>query len=208
MHVLWLIFQGLMVGFVMSTPPGPVAFFCIKKALQKTTQKEAWIAAFGASLADVFLSFAAACGMGFFHIFFETHAIELRIGGSLLVIGIGCFLLLSKPRPEKTTPSSLTKGTVFSFSFFVTLLNPFAFMAFAAIFSTLHLENLEAYASLLPLVGGVFIGATFWWSFLIFLSTRGQTYFNFYLEKTWLIHKGTGGVLCFLGISTLFYSFI
>jgi arginine exporter protein ArgO len=203
MHFLWIFFQGLMVGFVMAAPLGPVAFFCIKRALQKEIEI-AWIAGIGAALADIFLSFAAACGMGFFHDLLMTHAFKLRIGGSLLVTGIGFFLLFSKPRTQGEGLNVFTKSAVFSFSFFVTLFNPLTFMAFAAIFSALHLENLDTYHALFPLTGGVFAGALLWWSLLILFSSLGRNRFT--IEKTVLIHKGTGGILCVLGIGMLVYS--
>jgi threonine/homoserine/homoserine lactone efflux protein len=205
---MFFLFKGFLLGFIMSTPVGPIAILCIRRTMIRG-RLNGILTGLGAATADAFYGGVAAFGakwisdpliryMGWFQF----------LGG--IVLGFLAYNLFKSNKPMKELKLAKASGvkTYFS-SILLTLSNPGTIFSFLAIF-TMFQFGIKDSQSALILTGGVFLGAVTWW---LFLSTLTLRFHNLLSEKT--IHKinvaSATGLLLFAivaftkGAHTLFF---
>ncbi len=158
-----LFLKGLIVGFCLAAPVGPIAALCVQRTIAKR-----WISGLvsglGAAVADAFYGAVAAFGATMISEFLiSERAWMQRIGGVILIF-MGLRLFLTKPAEEKAAPAGNgnARGLTGDFlsTFFLTLTNPMTFVAFAAVFTTMGIGAVRGHPILTTeLVGGVFLGS-------------------------------------------------
>jgi threonine/homoserine/homoserine lactone efflux protein len=167
MDIIYL-YKGLIIGFSIAAPVGPIGILCIKRTLSMGR----WIgliSGMGAASADAIYGCIAAFGLTFISNFLIHQQIWLRLigGGFLCYLGIKIFF--SKPVDSTAQSSNLSMLNAYGSTFFLTLTNPLTILSFAAIFAGLGLaEESGNYLSATITVLGVFLGSACWW---ILLST-------------------------------------
>ncbi len=163
--------QGLIIGFSIAAPVGPIGILCIRRTLAEGRQS-GFVSGLGAATADAVYGCIAGFGLTFIATFLIEQSQWLRLigGGFLLYLGIRTFL--SRPSPVDNSSSSLD-GSVnltgnYLSTFFLTLTNPLTILSFAAIFAGLGVGSTSSgdYASAVILVAGVFLGSGSWWFLL------------------------------------------
>jgi threonine/homoserine/homoserine lactone efflux protein len=175
-----LFFKGIAVGFLMSTPVGPIAVLCIQRTLNQG-KIHGMVSGLGAATADVIYSLIAVCGLTFITNFLIKEQIWLRLGGGIFLCYMGLRVFWSKPVQRAVSGNNISYIGNYVSAFFLTLANPATFLAFAAIFAGLGLVGAAGhYASAGLLIGGVFIGSGLWWFILsgvtgIFLEKLGYS---------------------------------
>lgn len=163
-HNLFWLGKGIVLGFGISMPVGPMGILCIQRAL-----KQGWragiLTGLGAATADMLYAILAAFGLHFVAEFLTRHGHMLRIvGGTLLVLfGIRIFYTADAQKKEKNSQGASLYG-LYSSAFLLTFTNPVTVFMFTALFAGLgvndpHVTNLEAG----QLVGGVFLGSFMWY---------------------------------------------
>jgi threonine/homoserine/homoserine lactone efflux protein len=157
-------FKGVMLGFAIAAPVGPIGVLCIRRTLHYGR----WSGLFsglGAAFADVVYGLIAFLGLNLLSDFLLSWQYWLRIGGGIFLIFWGVKIFLSKPQ-EKT--NSVTHGTYvkdFISTFLLTLSNPLTIFAFLAIFAGLGVvKNVTNHGGWLIL--GIFLGSCLWWMIL------------------------------------------
>lgn len=168
-HLLILFLKGILVGFVIAAPVGPIGILCIRRTLSGRYVL-GLVTGLGAGLADTFYGSIAAFSLATIADFIEHYNFYLRFFGGILLIWIGLSIFWAPPRQneddnggESTLLQAVTSG------FFLTLSNPITLLVFAAAFAALGVEPMnDSFFQALFLVIGVFTGATGWW---ISLST-------------------------------------
>ena len=95
MNFLYLI-NGIIIGFSASVPLGPIGLICIQKTLNGK-RINGIISGFGAAMADTFFAIIAAFGISAVHNFIQTQQLYLRIGGGLILLGLGLKFFLTNP---------------------------------------------------------------------------------------------------------------
>jgi threonine/homoserine/homoserine lactone efflux protein len=196
-----LFFKGLLVGFLISTPVGPIGVLCIQRTLNKG-KLHGIVSGLGAATADAVYGFIAAFGLTFVSNFLVKEQMWLRLAGGIFLcyMGVRVFLFKSEQRTAPGDSTSYFRDYVSMF--FLTLTNPITFFAFAATFAGLGLVSLiEHHIAALLLVAGIFVGAGLWW---LILSGITATFLGklLYSRPAWL-NKISGIVIVVFGLFVL-----
>jgi len=156
--------EGLMLGFAIAAPVGPIGVLCIRRTLQYG-RLSGFYSGLGAAFADMFYGLIAFFGITLLSDFLLSVQYWLRIGGGIFLIFWGIRIFLSKPRDQN---KPITHGTYvkdFFSTFFLTLSNPLTIFAFLAIFAGLGVvKNVASGGAWLIL--GIFLGSCLWWLIL------------------------------------------
>lgn len=191
-------FQGIVLGFSISAPVGPIGLLCIRRTLVYGL-KVGFLSGVGAALADGIFSFIAAFGVTVVSGFLLEHRTLLQIMGSVFLLGFGFFTFRSRPNEQgdKLKSDSFSRNACLS-TFFLTLTNPMTMMAFAAVFAGMGIGAAHDYRQATVVVCGVFSGSLLWWSMLSHAVNRLRTRFD--ENRLVWINRLSGTVIMVLGI--------
>ena len=165
MEITYLL-KGLLIGFSIAAPVGPIGILCIKRTLS-SGRLMGLVSGLGAASADALYGCVAAFGLTFIANFLINQQLWLRLVGGLFLCYLGIKTFISNPSTEAVQPQQLTVLGAYGSTFFLTLTNPVTILSFAAIFAGLGLvEGGINYASAAAIVLGVFLGSAAWWFFL------------------------------------------
>lgn len=190
-----LFFKGMLVGFIIAAPVGPIGVLCIRRTLAGSYAL-GLATGFGAGLADTFYGAVAGFSLASVADFIKNNDFYLRLFGGILLGWIGFSILRAPPRQsnaeseeETTLLSSLTSA------FLLTVSNPLTLIVFAAAFSAMGIAPLEdSFSQALVLVVGVFVGANAWW---LSLSTTVHFMHHKLSDRQLLwINRSSGIMLC------------
>ncbi|MCP4329529.1 MAG: LysE family transporter [Alphaproteobacteria bacterium] len=169
---LALFIKGLIVGFVIAAPVGPVNILCIHRTLT-VGRRSGLISGVGAALADTFFGIIAAFGLTLIADFLIAQQFWLRTIGGIIIITLGIRALFYKPKPPGSVERRWHKRIAgdFTSTFALTITNPITIFSFVAIFATANAVVPEDdLSAALALIAGVFVGSQMWWSTLTFGS--------------------------------------
>ncbi len=185
-----LFVKGLIVGFCLAAPVGPIAALCVQRTISKRWVS-GLVSGLGAATADALYGTVAAFGATIISEFLITeHAWLQRIGGGILLL-LGVRLLLVKMKEREGSVDG--KGLVgdFASTFVLTLTNPMTFVAFAAVFTTMGIGAVHGRPILTAeLVSGVFAGSFLWWAILCGGAHAVRHHFD--IRKLTLVNRATG----------------
>jgi threonine/homoserine/homoserine lactone efflux protein len=153
--------KGLIIGFAMAVPIGPVGILCIRKTLAEGHSR-GLIIGLGAATADSLYGGIAAFGLTFVSDVIASESFWLRLvgGGLLLFLGIRTF---RAKRKDSIIPFD-NKGLLGSYvsALLLALTNPVTIFAFVAVFAAFGLGHKLIVISACILVLGVFTGSCLW----------------------------------------------
>jgi len=165
MEITYLL-KGLIIGFSIAAPVGPIGILCIKRTLS-SGRLVGLVSGLGAASADALYGCVAAFGLTFIANFLINQQLWLRLLGGLFLCYLGIKTFISKPAGEGGQSQQLTVLGAYGSTFFLTLTNPLTILSFAAVFAGLGLvEEGIKYASAAVIVLGVFLGSAAWWFIL------------------------------------------
>jgi len=158
--------RGLIIGFSIAAPVGPIGVLCIRRTLAEG-RASGLVSGLGAATADATYGCIAGFGLTFISNFLVSQQVWLRLIGGVFLCYLGLKVLLAKPAEQ----AALAKGNglvgAYASTFFLTLTNPMTILSFAAIFAGLGLASTSGnYMTAGVLVLGVFIGSALWWLIL------------------------------------------
>ena len=169
MEVIFLL-KGLIIGFAMAVPIGPIGIMSIRKTLAEGHTR-GLIIGLGAATADAFYGSIAAFGLTFVSDVIASQHLWLRLigGGLLLFLGIRTF----RAKRKDTVVPFDDKGLLGSYisSFLLALTNPVTIFAFVAVFAAFGLGHRLNIISACILVVGVFAGSCLWFLALGYVAT-------------------------------------
>ncbi len=162
----WLLLSGLLIGFSVAAPVGPIGVLCIRRTLAEGPL-HGLVSGLGAATADALYGCIAAFGLTFISNMLVQQQMGLRvIGGSFLCV-LGVRTILAKPSEKQTNGKKLGLAGAYGSTFLLTLTNPVTILSFAAVFASLGTgSNSGDYGSAALLVLTVFIGSASWWLIL------------------------------------------
>lgn len=189
--------KGLMVGFIIAAPVGPVGIMCIHRTIAQG-KLAGYVSGLGATIADTFYGAVAAFGLSFLAAELLSHQFWLRsIGGTVLcLIGLRSLLARHVPAPAAAAREKLVGD--FASAFFVTLTNPITVLSFAAVFAAIGIADVGEKARWgAALIAGVFTGAAAWW----FLLTSLAGLFRRLVSDVGVlwINRGSGAIILVFG---------
>lgn len=224
MNTAEFFFKGLVAGFLVAAPVGPVAVMCIHRTIAHG-RLAGYICGLGATLADTVFGAIAALGLGFLAAELIANQDWFRIGGGILVVGLGARLALSRhltrraeaqereeeeeeAEEEDEAPATAPGledhigNLVAAFAIMIT--NPITVVSFAAVFATIDIAEIgERTMWTLALIAGVFVGGALWWTILITLSSLFRERIN---ESGILwVSRGAGVLILAFGMVILFF---
>jgi len=168
--LLTLFLKGLVIGFVIAAPVGPINIMCVRRTIVHG-RMAGLVSGFGAALADTLLGAIAIFGLAFVTQFVIEERFWLALAGAIFLAILGV-RSLSKPPPKLVSardPTSLIGD--FTSTLFLTLSNPITILSFFGIFAAFGVNPEEMigpdnWVALL----GVFAGAMAWWLTVIGLA--------------------------------------
>jgi threonine/homoserine/homoserine lactone efflux protein len=165
------VLKGMIIGFSIAAPVGPIGVLCIRRTLAEG-RAYGLVSGLGAATADGFYGTIAALGLTLVSSFLIDQANWLRlIGGAYL-----CYLGLKtiRSRPAERAAEAKGRGLLgaYTSTLFLTLTNPLTIFAFAAIFAGVGAEAAAGNTlGALNVVLGVFLGSAAWWLILVTLTS-------------------------------------
>lgn len=161
-----LYLRGIMLGFAIAAPVGPIGVLCIRRTLA-SGRLYGLLSGIGAATADAVYGTIAAFGLTVVSHFLLGQQFWLQILG-------GCFLFLLGIRSWRSAVSDMPSrgasqtrqlfGTYLT-TLVLTLTNPMTILSFVSIFAGVGLSA-GNFQSSVSLVFGVFCGSAIWWLLL------------------------------------------
>lgn len=193
--------KGIVLGFSIAAPVGPIGVLCIRKTLQ-FGRSAGFFSGLGAASADAVYAIIAAFGLTIISNFLLAGQFWIRLIGSLFLLYLGSKTFIAKPASQSKNIPHTTLVNDFVSTFFLTITNPMTILSFLAIFAGLGLSNIQGdYTQSSALVLGVFLGSAIWWLIL----SEGMTLFRKKVSQnvmTW-INRIAGLIILGFGIGTM-----
>jgi len=161
-----LLLKGLLIGFSIAAPVGPIGILCIRRAMAEG-RLSGFISGLGAASADAVYGMVAALGLTWISGFLIDQQMWIHLLGGLFLCYLGVTTFVAPTSPPTATQRKQGFLAAFVSTFFLTLTNPITILSFAAIFAGMGLSAVAGgYLSGVLLVMGVFLGSTLWWVLL------------------------------------------
>jgi threonine/homoserine/homoserine lactone efflux protein len=186
-----LFIRGLVIGFSIAAPVGPIGVLCIRRTLANG-RLSGFLSGLGAATADACYGSVAALGLTFISTILIEQQIWLRLVGGVFLCYLGLRTFFERPAgsvsslplappagdfelgtiQDASPPSARALMADYASTFLLTLTNPLTILSFAAIFAGLGVwDTGGSAASAMLLVLGVFCGSASWW---LVLSTAAD----------------------------------
>lgn len=158
--------KGLIIGFAIAAPVGPIGVLCIQRSLHDGF-KIGLMTGIGAALADGTYGIVAGFGLTAVSSLLIAHQFWIRLIGGLFLIYLGMKLFFKTPPKRLTGRSDHSAWHACATTFLLTLANPATILSFIAIFAGLGVgtEN-PNYIQAIMLVLGITLGSALWWLLL------------------------------------------
>jgi threonine/homoserine/homoserine lactone efflux protein len=192
-----LFLKGLVIGFSIAAPVGPIGILCIRRSL-RDGMATGFMAGLGAATADA--AYGAVAGFGLTAIsgflIGQRSWIGLLGGAFLCYLGVRTFL--SKPAEASAPEKGVRLLAVYASTLLLTLANPATILSFVVIFAALGLGASADYPAASSLVLGVFLGSALWWLIL----SGGASMLRSRVNPAWMraINRLSGALLVGFGI--------
>jgi threonine/homoserine/homoserine lactone efflux protein len=165
------ILKGMIIGFSIAAPVGPIGVLCIRRTLAEG-RAYGLVSGLGAATADAFYGTIAALGLTLISSFLIDQANWLRLIGGAYLCYLGIKTIRSKPAERAAEAKGRGLLGAYTSTLFLTLTNPLTIFAFAAIFAGVGAEVAGGNTlGALTIVLGVFLGSAAWWLILVTLTS-------------------------------------
>lgn len=163
---LGLFLRGLIIGFSIAAPVGPIGVLCIRRTLTGG-RASGFLSGLGAATADALYGCVAGFGLTVISAFLVDQRLWIQMIGGVFLLALGIKVLRATPAEHAAAASG--QGLVASYvsTFFLTITNPMTILSFAGIFAALGVADTGGDPSAAALlVLGVFTGSAAWWLIL------------------------------------------
>lgn len=161
-----ILFKGVLLGFSIAAPVGPIGVLCIRRTLADG-RAAGFVSGLGAATADAVYGAVAGFGLTIISDLLLGGSIWLRLVGGLFLGYLGARTFLSKPAEQGASATGNGLLGAYASTLFLTLTNPMTIFSFAAMFAGVGVAAEGGdYASAGLLVLGVFLGSALWWLIL------------------------------------------
>jgi len=165
-------FPGFFLGFVLSSPFGPVGLICLRRTLAQGTSA-GLVSASGISLAYAFWAYAVIHGLTRVSCWIEQEKAILEGGIGLFFLLYGLHGTLNTPATDYPTLRRRGKSTNFFSTFLVVFLNPGTCIMFAVFFTLFGMaKGRHGLLTSLETAFAVFCGSVSFWLLLSRILNR------------------------------------
>jgi threonine/homoserine/homoserine lactone efflux protein len=192
MEITNVLVQGVVLGFSIAAPVGPIAILLMRRTLNQGLFVGA-VSGLGAATADALYGAIVGFGLASLHNALIKMQFFLSILGGAFLVFLGIKTLFAKPSNQAAEPAS-GNGVAGAFisTFLLTLSNPMTLLAFAAVVTALGLKTGVDYPTAVSFVTGVFIGSAGWYLLLTALVSQARTKMN---ESAFRIVNQISGII-------------
>jgi threonine/homoserine/homoserine lactone efflux protein len=193
--------RGLIIGFSIAAPVGPIGVLCIRRTLAEG-RMSGLVSGLGAATADAIYGCIAAFGLTFISSILVSQQAWLRLIGGLFLCYLGLKTFLAKPAQQPASATGTGLIGAYASTFFLTLTNPMTILSFAAVYAGLGAGSASGdYVSAGLLVLGVFFGSSLWWLTL----SGGVGLFRARFRPHWLrwVNRISGTIITMFGLIAL-----
>lgn len=195
--ILTLLIKGIVIGFLVSIPLGPIGILVIQRTVNKS-RLAGLLSGMGAALSDTLYAVIAGFSLTFLIDFIREHEMIFQVFGALVVLALGIHIFFKNPVTDLRR-NKLKGNTHFQdiiSSFLVTFSNPLTVFVFLAVFTSsgVAVSMEKPYHSFFVILG-IFTGAFIWWFSLSGIVSLVKHKIN--LRILWWINK-TAGILIVL----------
>jgi threonine/homoserine/homoserine lactone efflux protein len=170
--------QGLLLGFAIAAPVGPIGLLCIQRTLNQG-RVTGLVSGMGAASADAVYGFIAAFGLTMISAFLLEQQLWLGIAGGLYLCYLGVRMALAAPATEAAVVEGNSLVAAYASTFMLTLTNPMTILFFVAVYAGAGLAaGVGDYVASTWLVIGVFLGSAGWWLLLSSVTSLFRTRIN------------------------------
>ena len=161
-----LFWKGLVLGFSIAAPVGPIGILCIRRTLAEG-RAMGFVSGLGAATADAVYGAIAGFGLTLVTRVLVSGQLGLHLIGGLFLCYLGIRTLLSKPAEKAAEVQSRGLMGSYASTLLLTLTNPMTILSFAAVFAGLGVATAgKGFLAPALLVLGVFLGSACWWLLL------------------------------------------
>ena len=198
---LSLFLRGLVIGFSIAAPVGPIGVLCIRRTLAEG-RAFGLVSGLGAATADAFYGTVAGLGLTLVSNFLVNQQTGLRLIGGAYLCYLGFKTFVAKPAQQAAVVKGRGLSGAYLSTLFLTLTNPLTILSFAAIFAGLGMGVASgSYASAIILVLGVFSGSCSWW--LILVAATGMFCSRFSPRMLGWVNRLSGTIIVGFGVVVL-----
>ena len=197
---LGFIAKGVVIGFSIAAPVGPIGLLCIRRSLAEG-HGAGLATGLGAATADAAYGSIAGFGLTAVSSFLVGQRALLGLVGGVALCYLGIRTFIARPISETHTARTGSLGSAYFSTFFLTLANPMTILSFVAVFAGLGLGGTPEYVNAALLVSGVFAGSALWW----LLLSSGSALFRSQLnsDRMRIVNILSGTILLAFGIYSL-----
>ncbi len=200
MGIAFLI-KGLVVGFSIAAPVGPIGVLCVRRSLAWGTTA-GLVSGMGAATADGIYGAIAAFGLTSISGILLAHEKWFSLLGGILLFALGVRTFFSRPADPTNEAKRASRLAMYGSTFFLTLCNPVTILMFAAIFAGLGIAaSARTIGSAALLTGGVFLGSALWW--VILSGVVGATRSHFNPASLLWVNRLAGALIAGFGVAAL-----
>jgi threonine/homoserine/homoserine lactone efflux protein len=194
------LFKGVIIGFSIAAPVGPIGVLCIRRSLAEGRQI-GLATGLGAATADAAYGAVASFGLTVISSFLVGHRLWLNFLGGLFLCYLGLRTFMSKPSEQAAEVRGGGLFSAFLSTLFLTLTNPMTILSFVAVFAGFGLGASPDFFSASAMVLGVFVGSALWW----LLLSSGVALFRSRVSTGWMqaVNRLSGGVILAFGLYSL-----
>lgn len=197
-----MIWKGLIIGFSIAAPVGPIGILCIRRTLEYG-RFVGFVSGLGAATADALYGLMAGLGLTIISNFLLGQQWYLQIIGSIFLCYLGVKIFISTPSQDSAKAKGNKPFKAYISTFLLTITNPVTILSFIAIFSGLGMNSNDTTSFGFLLVLGVFLGSALWWLLLSSIAgiIANKMKSNSFSMK--LINRFSGVVILLFGINGL-----
>lgn len=198
-----MFFKGLLIGFAIAVPVGPIGFLCLRRTLVYG-RVTGLVSGLGAATADALYGLVAAFGLTAISTFLIENERWLQLVGGVFLVFLGLKTALAKapvndPECAPPPPPQRSLSAAYFSTVALTLTSPATILAFLAIFAGVGLgADSAGPLHALELVAGVFLGSALWW--LALSSGGGFLRDRLHANTLHVLHVISGGCIAALGL--------
>ncbi|MCL2474413.1 MAG: LysE family transporter [Alphaproteobacteria bacterium] len=183
MEEIGIIYKGLLIGFLIAAPVGPVGLLCIRRTIQNGIVT-GLATGLGAAIADGLFGAIAVLGVTAVLAFITDYSATIRILGGLIIAFAAWHTWFDKPKQvaepkrvfqrlisfakkhahikETVTAKGLLSAMTSSLA--ITLTNPLTLFGTLAVVGTVGSVSKTIDEGIM--IVGIFVGSALWWMFL------------------------------------------
>lgn len=161
-----LFIKGLIIGFAIAAPVGPIGVLCIHRSLHDGF-KIGLMTGLGAAFADGTYGLIAGFGLTAVSSLLISHQFWIRLVGGFFLLYLGIKLFLTSPKQNANGSDDKSVWHALATTYLLTLTNPTTILSFIAVFAGLGLGTTNVnFMDAVILVLGITIGSAIWWFIL------------------------------------------